>query len=90
MKHNAIGTAQRNRIALELAMKKSTLRGTMNWRVTTKINDKLEDHAFILSYTWKNNGIIYLLSTNHQSGNTITVQRKSGASTIEVPAPLMV
>jgi hypothetical protein len=30
MKHNVIGTAQHNRIALELAMKKSTLRKTMN------------------------------------------------------------
>jgi superfamily II DNA helicase RecQ len=30
MKHNAIGTVQRNRIALELVMKKSTLKGTVN------------------------------------------------------------
>jgi hypothetical protein len=65
MKHNAIGTAQCNRIAPELAMKKSTLRGTMNWRVAIKMNDKLEDHTLILSYTWKDSGVIYLLSTNH-------------------------
>jgi hypothetical protein len=37
----------------------------MNWRVTTKMNDKLENHAFILSYAWKNSGVIYLLSINH-------------------------
>jgi hypothetical protein len=89
MKHNVIGTTQHNRIALELAMKKSTLKGTMNWRVTTKMNDKFEDHAFILLYAWKDSGVVYLLSTSHQGGDTITMQRKSGASTIEVPAPLI-
>jgi hypothetical protein len=51
MKHNAIGIAQCNRIAPELAMKKSTLRGTMNWHVITKMNNELEDHDLILSYT---------------------------------------
>jgi hypothetical protein len=65
MKHNAIGTAQHNRITLELAMKKSTLRRTMNWRVTTKMNDELEDHTSILLYTWKDSGIVYLLSISH-------------------------
>jgi hypothetical protein len=48
------------------------------------MNDKLEDYTSILSYAWKNSGVVYLLSTSHQSGNTIIVQRKSGASTIEV------
>jgi hypothetical protein len=50
IKHNAIGITQRNWITLELVMKKSTFKGTMNWRVTIKMNDELEDYAFILSY----------------------------------------
>jgi hypothetical protein len=89
IKHNAIGIVQCNQIVLELAMKKSTLRETMNWRATTKMNDKLEDHTLILSYAMKNSRVVYLLSINYQSGDTITVQRKSGALTIEVPAPLI-
>jgi hypothetical protein len=65
MKHNAISTVQRNRIVPKLAMKKSTLRETINWRVTTKMNNKLEDHTFIFSYAWKDSGVVYLLSTSH-------------------------
>jgi hypothetical protein len=53
------------------------------------MNDELEDYAPILSYAWKDSGVVYLLSTSHQGGDTITVQQKSGASTIEVLAPLM-
>jgi hypothetical protein len=42
-------------------MKKSTLRGTMKWHITTKINDENEEHAFILSYVWKDNGVVYFI-----------------------------
>jgi hypothetical protein len=50
MKHNVIGTMQLRRITFELAMKKSTSRGTMKWRITTKMDDEDEKHAFIFSY----------------------------------------
>jgi hypothetical protein len=54
---------QLRRITFELAMKKSTPRGTMKWRITTKMNDEDEKHAFILSYAWKDSGIVYFMST---------------------------
>jgi hypothetical protein len=56
------------------------------------MNNELEDHApiSILSYTWKDSGVIYLLSISHQSRDTITVQWKSGASIIKVLALLIV
>jgi hypothetical protein len=60
-----LNTVQRNRIVPKLAMKKSTLRGTMNWRVTTKMNNKLEDYTSIFSYAWKDSGVVYLLSISH-------------------------
>ena len=50
MKHNVIGTTQARRIAPTLAMKKSTPRGNMNWRVTTKMDNEDENHAPILYY----------------------------------------
>jgi hypothetical protein len=77
IKHNVIGTTQLRRITSELAMKKSTLRGTMKWRITTKMNDENEEHASILSYAWKDSGVIYFMLTCHQGGNTIMVERQS-------------
>jgi hypothetical protein len=63
MKHNVIGTTQLRRITFELAMKKSTPRGTMKWCITTKMDDEDEEHAPILSYAWKDSGVIYFMST---------------------------
>jgi hypothetical protein len=68
-------------------MKKSTPRGTMKWRITTKMNDKDEKHAFILLYAWKDSGVVYFMSTCHRGRDTIMVERQSGALVVEVPAP---
>jgi hypothetical protein len=35
----------------------------MKWRITTKMDDEDEKHAFILSYAWKDNGVVYFMST---------------------------
>lgn len=87
---NAIGTTRLNRISADLTMKKSVPRGTMNWRITTKMDNETVDHAPILSYAWKDSGVVYLLSTSHRGGDTITVTRQSGASFLNVLAPSMV
>jgi 3-deoxy-D-manno-octulosonic-acid transferase len=51
------------RITFELAMKKLTLKGTIKWRITIKMDNEDEEHAPILSYAWKNSGVVYFMST---------------------------
>ena len=88
--HNVIGTARLNRISPDLALKKSVPKGTMKWRVTTRMNNEDHDQAPILAYAWKDSGVVYLMSTCHRGGEVIVVERQSGAIEIEVPAPAMV
>jgi hypothetical protein len=47
MGHNAIGTVRLNRICKELHMKKSVAKGTMEWRITMKMNNEAVEHALI-------------------------------------------
>jgi hypothetical protein len=53
------------------------------------MNDEDEEHAPILSYTWKNNGVVYFMSTCYRGGDTIMVEQQSGASVVEVLALTM-
>jgi hypothetical protein len=45
-----------------------------------------EEHASIFSYAWKNSGVVYFMSTCHWEGDTIMVERQSGALVVKVPA----
>ena len=90
MRYNIIGTVCLNRISSDLAMKKSVPKGTMKWRVTTKMNNDDHDQAPILSYAWRDSGVVYLMSTCHRGGDTMIMERRSGAMVVEVPAPSMV
>jgi hypothetical protein len=53
------------------------------------MDDEDEKHASILSYAWKDSGVIYFMSTCYWGRDTIMVERQSGALVVEVPAPVM-
>jgi hypothetical protein len=53
------------------------------------MNDEDEEYAPILSYVWKDSGVVYFMSTCHRGGDTIMVERQSGASVVEVLALTM-
>ncbi len=87
---NVIGTVRLNRICNELHLKKSAEKGTMKWHITPRMSNEDQDTSPILAYTWKDSGVVYLMSTCHRGGDTIVVTRQSGAAEIEVPAPSIV
>jgi hypothetical protein len=53
------------------------------------MDDEDEEHTPILSYAWKDSGVVYFMLKYYRRGDIIMVERQSGASVVEVPAPAM-
>jgi hypothetical protein len=67
-------------------MKKSIVKKTMKWRIIMKMNNKAVEHTPIIAYAWRNNEVVYFISTCYQRREISIVQRKSGLSKIDILA----
>jgi uncharacterized protein YdeI (YjbR/CyaY-like superfamily) len=71
-------------------MKKKKLHSSLKWMTTIKMNNETINNALILACSWRDSGVVYFISTLHRGNETTIIQRQSGASKIDVQAPIIV